>query len=312
MRKIERYYLRQVISVWLIISLIIVSIESLLTASKEYTKISHAYTLQLCSKYLLSEAVGLFIEIAPIALFLSIVMVHWQWGQKSLWISAALSGQSDKRWIGTGVSLILFTLSTLTILRYGFWSNMAFEASKNRLLALEKLSSPTSQLDKIEPIGDYLLYHDPRGGLSLFDMQQQKIISEQEQDQLVEQHRYFFERKEDLAVSLSALPLKKKIDYKNVATGKERNLLRGSLLKEFFYPIILITAVILGWRASPIQWNNRKIRLSALKITADLAILYLCLKLIPLAVLFFKPSTVIWGGLALLMGAIAFPSVKES
>lgn len=310
MRKIEKYYLSQVLSFWMIISTVIVGVQSLLTGAKEYQKISESYTLELWSKYMVSDALGLFIEIAPITLFLSIVITHWQWSLKSLWISAALSGQTGGSWVRASIYLILITSSLLLSMRYYIWPPIAHQANLERLVALGRLKEGQKSHD-LESLGSYFFYYDSLGSLSLFDPSQNEIIEGREKPSIIAAQEAQIELKKDLQIGLSTVPMSKKLLYRKEALDTQRKILRGALLKDLLYPIVIIFSVILGWRNSPIQWNNRKITCSPVKVTVSLVAFYLCLKIIPLATLFFKPSSVIWGAAACLMGALAIPPAKQ-
>lgn len=311
MRKIEKYYLSQVLSFWLIISTVIVGVQSLLTGAKEYQKVSESYTLALWSKYMASDALGLFIEIAPITLFLSIVITHWQWSHKSLWISAALSGQTGGSWVRASVYLIVITSSILLTMRYYFWPQIAHQANLERLVALGRLKEGQKAHD-LESLGSYFFYYDSNGGLSLFDPHQKEILEGSDNPSIITAQERQLEIRKDLQIGLSTVPVSKKIMYRKEALNTERKVLRGALIKDLLYPIVIIFAVILGWRNSPIQWNNRKIVSSPVKITISLVVFYLCLKIVPLATLFFKPSTVIWGATACLAGAVAIPPARQA
>lgn len=309
MRTIERYYLNQVMSYWLILSSLIVGMQSLLSASKEYQKISEQYTTSMWWHYVSSDALGLFLDIAPIAIFLSVVLTHWQWSKKSLWLSAALSGQNSGSWFKVMACHILILSSFLLSVRYWVWPDLYYKASSERLIALGRMPAVGNK-NNLEALGSFLSYYDNSGHLSLFDIHSKNPSPINTENDFIERQTLSHQIKVDVKVGLSSVPLKKKIAYKKEAGDIEKRFLHGAIIKDALYPILIVCAVILGWRDSPIQWSKRQATLSPIKITLSLTVLYMSLKIVPLATLFFKPGQVIWAVVLLLTG-IMFSSRKE-
>jgi hypothetical protein len=149
--------------------------------------------------------------------------------------------------------------------------------------------------------------------MSIFDREKKEIRQEQDSAEFYQHYQEQQQIKKELALGLSSIPLDKKLSYKKLASGSERRLLSGGIIKDFFYPLSLITAIILGWRDSPIGWTNRSYKLSPLKITFSLICLYMPLKIIPIATLFYPSHSVIinLAGVLLIAFLLKPPSTQQ-
>lgn len=311
MRTIERYYLNQAVSYWIILSSLVVGMQALLIASKEYQKLSGTYTVGLWAQYIGIDSLGLFLDIAPITIFLSVVLINWQWSKKSLWLSAALSGQDSGNWVKVISLYVAGLLVVLMSLRYFFWSSLSHDIGVKRLEALGKMPA-LEQSRQIASYGAYLAYRNSIGEQSLFDTHSQSPLSLESFAGFKALEAFQHQMKVDLKVGLASVPLSQKVLYKKQAGLEDKRFLNGAIIKEVLYPVLILCAVILGWRDSPMQWSQRHTTLSPVRITLSLTALYTALKISPLATLFFKPSQVIWSLMLILSLALLLPRSKET
>jgi hypothetical protein len=312
MRKIEKYYLSHVIFYAVILTTVMIALHLLLILPKELEHLSQTYNMILLEQYLLTESINLLIELAPITLFIGTIITHWQWAQKSLWLSAALSGQNTERWVRTVLILMLLTTTTLLGVKH-WYTIIAPSVIEARARALESESLEKTASNSLELMGNYIFYAHPSGTMSIFDREKKEIRQEQDSAEFYQHYQEQQQIKKELALGLSSIPLDKKLSYKKLASGSERRLLSGGIIKDFFYPLSLITAIILGWRDSPIGWTNRSYKLSPLKITFSLICLYMPLKIIPIATLFYPSHSVIinLAGVLLIAFLLKPPSTQQ-
>jgi hypothetical protein len=282
---IIKTYLKNFFKNWFICSFLIIFFQTLFHYLKEIKLISLKYSHYELLKYLSGMSLLEFFGLAPLTIFIAIVITNTQWTQQRLWLACSVIGSSKAQFFFlTLIQLCLLTLITLP--GYLFIApKIGFKVSLDRLECLDKIphisigSTYLQDHQLFYPISkdETFIYNFKTQQASIEQWNQETPLISKSNSGTLDLNWILYEQ-----LGLNKLSFnEKRTLLKQIAPKTSHfNDLHAVFIADLNYIVLIVLSVILGWKSAPIQAILRNASRSKIKIASHFILLYSGLKIL--------------------------------